>query len=579
MRARDFLLVLGDRTVSPDLLAWHERLGGRPDCWSSALLGCTLWGGPPSATVIGREGETTLRAACLLTGAPLGFASVDADTVQQQLLEVYRAEGIDALRRVDGSFCGVLLDELRRVAYVFTDRFGFRKAFIARAGAAACASSRAIVLGRGLALQSDPAGAVCSTLIGHTIGTRTLFSGCDAILPATAVDLSTGQHRLYWDIRPFLAERTRSDRDTAELCDRFNVACRSIVNAQQVPALNLTGGFDTRAVLSGALTARRPLVGITAGAIEKAEVNALATAAGIDHHLLHFDEFSACDDDEWFAMLTDGECDATGGGAALKHWRRLSSLAPSGCLHGGVGEVWRAYYYQLYWPSVRRIRRDPVAYLAKRLVSERQRLLPTLAEPLRRSAADIVRAEVEALWATLRGADLMATVDAFYLLERQRGLTRISAAADLWNPAYSPFAHSIFIEKGLGFLGAQNRGDPLHRDLIARNARQLAALPRYPAGDCLPRSRWRARAGLIAATARYAVGRGLGAGLRQRLQGRSRREYPYRMLTETFDASAVYDVGRVRRGGHHASLGLGSVAAVTAALGGTRCRPLLIGSY
>src|SRR5205807_25462 len=98
------------------------------------------------------------------------------------------------------------------------DRFGFRKAFVTSPPERTTyASSRAVVLGRGLELPLDEAGVACAVLMGETLGRRTLFSGCAALMPATAYNVLDASEHRYWNIAEFLAEKPRDRAATAEL--------------------------------------------------------------------------------------------------------------------------------------------------------------------------------------------------------------------------------------------------------------------------------------------------------------------------------------------------------------------------
>lgn len=540
---RDFLLVQGEerdaRAEAPGtLMRWHVALGGASSCWTSAALRCRLWG-PPPATITARQDGGAWQVACLVTGAPAGFASLTPETIERELLRAYCDEGLTALARVDGSFCGMLLDE-RRGAFLFTDRFGFRKAFVVSRGEIRYASSRAVVLGRGLDLPLDTIGAASCTIVGHTLGRRTIFESCEALLPATARNIGSGQDTRYWDIGRHLGERRRDRAAARMLRERFNGACHALVAAQHRPAANVTGGFDTRAVLSAALKVSRP-VGVTSGQAEARAIDRVVAAAGIEHHYFpyHASDASA---DTAFALLTDGEWDASHGGAVLDYWRRVAAVAPSGCLHGGLGEVWRSYHYKFLWPPIDVITRDPLGHLAARLLTPRSHAHRVLRPGVRRDLTDAIRGDARPLWAMVGDTGHpLAAMDAFYLLERQRGLTRITSAADLWNPAYTPFGHSLFCETALGYLGAQNRDEGLHREIIVGNAPSLAALERYGGGNCLPLSRSGAWLLLAASTGRHLAGRAIGGRLRALLKGDGVSAPPDAPGIESFADSRVFD--------------------------------------
>jgi hypothetical protein len=196
-----------------------------------------------------------------------------------------------------------------------------------------------------------------------------------------------------------------------------------------------------------------------------------------------------------------------------------------------------------------------------------------LRRELRRDLADVVRRDAEPLWEMVRYADgPLAAIDGFYLLERQRGLTRIASAADLWNPAYAPFGHSLFCEAALGYLGAQNRGEGLHREIIFGNAPMLAALERSDGGDCLPLSRARNSTALAVSTGRHLAGRAIGGRLRAAWKG-GRTAPPPRtsIAVDSLDAVGIYDPSALRRvlSGPSEADGAGNIVAIAYATTGS----------
>lgn len=566
---RDFLLVQGDEAETPPaaVLRWHGWLGGAPTCWHSSVLRCRLWGPPPATATLREPDGTERRLACVLAGAPTGAGTLSPIVLQRRLLEEYRTAGLTALSRLDGAFCGVLIDE-RVGAFVFTDRLGFRKAFVRRGDKTSYATSRAVILGRGLGLAPDAAGVACCTLLGNTIGRRTLFASCDAVMPASAIEVCSGREERYWHIDRFLAERPRDAAATNELRERFNSACRSLIMAQPCAAMNLTGGLDTRAILSAALLTGRPLAAITSGTAEGPTIQSVVNAVGgVRHHFIRPRAGVLPDGARVFALLTDGEWDATLGDEMVDYWQRASSVAADGCLHGGVGEVWRSYYYKPLWPSDAAIARDPLTYLVHRLIRPRARVAGLLRADLRRDLVDLVRREAATIWAMVSGADgRFAAIDGFYLLERQRGLTRIASAADLWNPAHAPFAHTAFLPAALGYLGPQNRGDTLHRALIAGNSPALARLARYGGDSCAPLSPAARRRLLVKDTTRHLIGRAVGATIRRCLQDADGADSrAHRLDFAALAACNAYDIDALRRAwtGRADLHGPGNIAAVS----------------
>lgn len=544
-------LQLAPSNAPPDISATVRRLldddGARP-CLAfrkpTALLVAKWVRMARSIPAVCRPAaDSAARAMCLVVGTPYMPGTIDCDEIQEWLLRRLIEAGPSALAEVDNAFCGCYLDERTGDVLIFTDRFGLRRCFSAATSTGYLASSRALLLAGAAWNGVDPVGVASCLPLGHTMARRTIFEGTSSLMPATYLDLRSGVESTYVDIRHDLEERPLTTSQLNRIGDGFLCACRDLLNAQRSPAVNLTGGLDTRLILAAALSAGIKPATVTAGTTEVTVVTTVARAAGVTNWSI---EAASAEpgDNEYLALFTDGKSSEVPGDRLLPYWRAISSIAPSGCLHGGLGEVWRTYYYKGFSPQLATLRRAPVDYLYKRLLRERGALVPLLHPRHRTAILDALRDDVRTVWNMVHVPDQpYASLDAFYLMQRQRGLTRVTSASELLNPAYSPFALAAFTSTALRYLGPQNRDDRLHRSLIARFAPGLSGLPLHGNGTSALRSRPASAVRAAVSTARYFGSSLLGSSWRARRSASSavsrHTTYDRSLLGDVLDLQAA----------------------------------------
>jgi asparagine synthetase B (glutamine-hydrolysing) len=206
---------------------------------------------------------------------------------------LYSVEGAQGLERLRGHWSAAVLDRGLRSVVVANDTAGLRPLYRGRAacGAWVIASSPAAVLAHGRVPRAvDPAGLADTLAFSFPLGSRTLFEGVDCLPPASVVtwDAQTGElaQRQYWQLST--REPTRGDvADLERIRLLFNAGVADIVKLGGPVTLALSGGMDSRAILSALLANGASFETLTHSIEEATDAHlsvTLAQLADAPHH-------------------------------------------------------------------------------------------------------------------------------------------------------------------------------------------------------------------------------------------------------------------------------------------------------
>ncbi|HYC78896.1 MAG TPA: hypothetical protein VEI02_14820, partial [Planctomycetota bacterium] len=332
---------------------------------------------------------------------------------------------------------------------------------------------------------------------GSVFGRRSLFSGVakiphGAIVGLRGADVAEARWSRFASLAPI--GEIRED-PVGRLADALVDALETVLKDGRGAVIDVTGGYDSRAILAAALRTGRPFSTVVNGADDDADViaaNRIARAFGLRHRHQRVGaelpprSFAATRD---ALALTDGEFDALEyATVAAIHDRTAEDGVPS--VNGSSGELCRGYWWDVLAAPSATDRFD-----ARRLASARfawdpfadAHLAPEL---LRRgSLVDRCTAMVEALVAEegLEDATDAAKADAVYLLARmQRWGGRLASATARLRPPVVPFQFARPMAAALGAPVAARRGGRMAPRLVERLDRRLAAMPMAGGGPALP---------------------------------------------------------------------------------------------
>jgi asparagine synthase (glutamine-hydrolysing) len=181
------------------------------------------------------------------------------------VVQLYEAHGERFLERMNGSFCGVLVDLRRGVSLLFNDRLGAGRLYLHEAedGLYCASEAKALLRLFPRTRRLDPSAVAETFSFGCVIRDRTLFEGigllppgsCWRIEPGGAVD--KGRH-----FEPGRLENREPLPDAAfyeALRDTFAAVLPRYMAFESHPGMSLTGGLDGRMIMAWAHAAPRAL--------------------------------------------------------------------------------------------------------------------------------------------------------------------------------------------------------------------------------------------------------------------------------------------------------------------------------
>jgi asparagine synthase (glutamine-hydrolysing) len=207
---------------------------------------------------------------------------------------LYAVDGESGLERLRGHWSAIVLDRGLRRAILANDPAGLRPFYRGRASDRAwvIASTPAAVLAHGSVPRAvDHAGLADTMAFSFPLGTRTLFAGVDCLPPASilAWDAETGDlsERQYWQLST--RETTSgSIEDLERIRLMFNQGVVDIVALGGPVTLALSGGMDSRAILSALLACGASFQTLTHSIEEATDAHLSVVLARLAHAPHHF---------------------------------------------------------------------------------------------------------------------------------------------------------------------------------------------------------------------------------------------------------------------------------------------------
>jgi hypothetical protein len=206
---------------------------------------------------------------------------------------LYAREGPAAVDLLRGHCSVAIIDRLANTALAANDPLGLRPLYTLNApdGALVVASSPAAVLGYpGAQRAIDPAGLADFLAFGYGLGKKTLFSGVQCLPQGSLIEWRDGAwgSRQYWRLGADKPAAAALAGDLEALRATFNATVVDVAQAGRPQlALALSGGMDSRAILSALMVAGIPVETLThsvPGATDARISAELAHLARTTHH-------------------------------------------------------------------------------------------------------------------------------------------------------------------------------------------------------------------------------------------------------------------------------------------------------
>lgn len=392
---------------------------------------------------------------------------------------------------LDGPF---LLAAVRPSSASFaTDRMGACHAFEARIGDAHVVASAALPLACASGAELDPVSVREFLAIGTVFGDRTLFRGVRKLKAASVYTLRDGrltEDGAWWNLRSILWDRI-SDGTPERLADAIVRTMSRIGSVVHEPVLDLTGGFDSRGLLAGALAAGLDIKTVTSGDESSRDILVASHIAGV-LGIPHMTAFTAGEGSTYTEKnlaralrLSDGEIDVFLG-APVAATQARSALNGTASIQGSCGEFSRGYWWDLVAGGVRGRAPLDARHVARQRFALDDSADAYLAEK-EGSLVDHFAREVETVLADVRDLPTVSQADAVYVRMRmQHWGGRFLSATLRQIDSIGPYAFLDPMREAFSAPPGVRRGNRMPRHVIGRLNPKLAKLPTESGAPACP---------------------------------------------------------------------------------------------
>jgi len=414
---------------------------------------------------------------------------------EEQLLGRYLAVGPRALaRELEGFFVIAAGEAAGRAVVAMTDITGSCHGFW-RAGAdwVAVSSSSLLLAGLGEA-ELDPVACQEFLATGVIYEDRTLFRQVRKLGPARVIRFEQGRlgsEERYWQIADLDPDALGERRAREALFDSLTRAARRVATSFARPVCDLTGGYDSRAMLAAFLRAGAAFSTTVSGPPQSADVvisRRLAENLGIPHLHLESPSCPSFGEMESAVSLTDGECDLAEYARVMGIHRRLSERFDIS-INGSYGELARGYWWELLFPSTGSRRPLDSTRVARARYAAGSYDLSLFLPEVRLNLVDHFRGVIERANAGLTHLPNTLQLDHVYLaLRMQRWQGRIASSTNRLWPCLSPFMFRSVLETVLQTRAGLRQRSYIVRSLLIEYQPRLADFPLEHGYPALPAS-------------------------------------------------------------------------------------------
>ncbi len=369
------------------------------------------------------------------------------------LLQRYLEAGVEELARdLEGFFAIVIGDGRSREVLVVTDIVGSCHCFARPWEHGTAISSSSFVLATLARTGLDPVGCQEFLRTGVTYEDRTFYAEVRKLGPAAIHRFSAhgprSEHR-YWSMARLAPDQFRGRDAVTHLTEALVGAAARVGSAFPKPVCDLTGGYDSRAVVAAFLKAGVSFETVVAGPAKSPDVTVsadLARIAGVRHTHISPMEPVTFDQAKRAFTVTDGECDLTEyAGIFRTHEKLLERYDIS--INGSFGEVARGYWWELLVPRVGARQTLDARLVASRRFAAGASDSPQFPPEVTLDLVSHFAGIIERTNAGLESFPNTFQMDHAYLMLRmQRWQGRIASSTDQLWPCLSPFLFRSVLE-------------------------------------------------------------------------------------------------------------------------------------
>jgi hypothetical protein len=456
-----------------------------------------------------------------------------------RLLERYLQVGPERLaEELEGFFVVFVGDPRTPETVLVTDIVGSCHCFLRPMNQALAISGSSLLLASLGPCELDQIGCQEYLRTGNIYEERTCWKGIRKLEPASVFRFRPGRDQIvskYWHFEAIPPNSIGVPDAARSLWERLGCAATKIGKAFHTPLCDLTGGYDSRALVAAFWSANVPVTTTVSGSEASPDVilsARLATIAGLPHihnsipEVLNFEAVSDA------LAFTDGEYDLVEYARILQiHRSAMNRFDIS--INGSFGEIARGYWWELLLPHVGKkqiLSSEKVARLRFAAGSDPAGIF------LREGRLDLTShfsSIIDRCNAGLTDCPNTMQMDHLYLnMRMQRWQGRIASSTNRIWPCLSPFMFRSVLETILAADVRSRRRSLLIRELLSRYTPKWAVVPLEHGYPAIPAT-WKNLYRFAPILAHY--GRKVGSrtarafGIRQRANTSTQRSIPCRL--------------------------------------------------
>ena len=170
------------------------------------------------------------------------------------LVHFYEEMGLKFIEKLNGWFCGLLLDNRRGKAFLFNDRYGMQRIFIHEGKDGLFFASEAKALLAVLHREFDPKGIGEFLTCGCTLENRSLYKGLDLLPSGSLWTFSNGEVETrdsYFELESWVRQDYIQENQLVhQVVDLFDGLLQRYSGGTLPVGISLTGGLDSRMVMA-----------------------------------------------------------------------------------------------------------------------------------------------------------------------------------------------------------------------------------------------------------------------------------------------------------------------------------------
>jgi asparagine synthase (glutamine-hydrolysing) len=403
---------------------------------------------------------------------------------ESKLLQRYLERGATRLaQELEGFFVLILGDARRREVIVLTDIIGSCHCFQRTFDVGTVLSGSSLLLAALEDCKLDLTACQEFFCTGIIYEDRTCHQQVRKLAPATIFQFAEGKERSeerYWQAANARIESQEGDQAVEALWDATVGAAKRINSLYANPVCDLTGGYDSRALVAAFLGAGVRFATAVSGPADSADVRisrGLAQSLGLAN--LHSEPLKQISFKQVLDCLplTDGEYDLVNYAEIREIHTGLSQQFDIS-INGSFGEVARGYWWELLFPRIgARSPLDAHKVAQRRYAAQRcdSSIFPVAAR------VDLVEHLARVIERTNSGLTEMPNTfqmdNAYLMMRMQRWQGRIASSTNQIWPCLSPFMFRSVLEIMLGARAMLRWRSLMVRKMLSEFSPRLAEYP------------------------------------------------------------------------------------------------------